>query len=116
MAKKRKAVKPIKKTTDEVIEAISKAMSFGTYYFTDHGDKRSKTREKVSDLEIIKILESNDKWHEAKKDKYDKGSTDWNYHIRGKNTNGDQIRIAISFDKDGMPIITVINLDEAENE
>lgn len=116
MAKKRKAVKPIKKTTDELMEDISKAMSLRTYYFTDHGDKRSKTREKVSDLEIIKILESDDKWHEAKKDKYDKGSTDWNYHIRGKNTNGDQIRIAISFDKDGMPIITVINLDEAENE
>ena len=116
MAKKRKALKPIKKTTDEVIKAISKTMSLGTYYFTDHGDKRSKTRKKVSDLEIIKILESNDKWHEAKKDKYEKGSTDWNYHIRGKNTNGDQIRIAISFDKDGMPIITVINLDEAENE
>ncbi len=41
VAKKRKAVKPIKKTTDEVIEAISKAMSLGTYYFTDHGDKKS---------------------------------------------------------------------------
>ena len=116
MAKKGKAVKPIKKTTDQLMEAISKAMLSGTYYFTDHGDKRSKTRKKVNDLEIIKILKSNDKWHEAKKDKYEKGNADWNYHIRGKNINGDQIRIVISFDKDGMPIITVINLDEAENE
>lgn len=116
MAKKVKAAKPTKKTTDELMEAINKAMASGTYYFTDHGDKRSKTRKKVSDLEVIKILEGNDKWHEAKKDKYQKGSIDWNYHIRGKNTDGDQIRIALSFDKDGMPIITVINLDEAENE
>ncbi len=35
VAKKREAVKPIKKTTDEVIEAISKAMSLGTYYFRE---------------------------------------------------------------------------------
>ena len=67
MAKKVKAAKPTKKTTDELMEAINKAMASGTYYFTDHGDKRSKTRKKVSDLEVIKILEGNDKWHEAKK-------------------------------------------------
>jgi len=46
----------------------------------------------------------------------EKNQQDWNYHIRGKNTDGDQIRIVISFDEDGMPIITVINLDEEQNE
>ena len=56
------------------------------------------------------------KTKQAKKDHYIVGCTDWNYHIRGRNINNDQIRIAISFDKYGMPIITVINLDEAEDE
>jgi hypothetical protein len=56
------------------------------------------------------------KLNKQKKDHYIVGCTDWNYHIRGRNINNDQIRIAISFDKYGMPIITVINLDEAEDE
>ena len=116
MAKKSSTVKPVKKNTEELIVAISEAMTKGEYYFTDHGEKRSKTRKKVNDLEVIKILNEKDKWHEANKDKYVKGKHDWNYHVRGKNSDGDQIRIAISFDKDGMPIITVINLDEDQNE
>jgi hypothetical protein len=116
LAKTIKAVKPQKKTTEELIDAIDKAMTSGEYYFTDHGDKRSKTRKKVNDLEVVKILVGDNKWHEANKDKYERNRKDWNYHIRGKNSDGDQIRIAVSFDNNGMPIITVINLDEAENE
>jgi hypothetical protein len=77
---------------------------------------KDRSLEKVGDLEIIKILKGDNKWHEATKDKYDKGNDDWNYHDRGKNGNGDQIRIALSFDVDGMPIITVNNLDEADDE
>lgn len=92
--------------------AIGQAMRTGNYYFSEHGYDRSKTRKKVNDLEVIKILKGNEKWHEAKKDKYESGNSDWNYHIRGKNTDGDKIRIVISFDVGGMPIITVINLDE----
>ena len=116
MDKKSKPVKPIKKTTEKLMTAISGAMTTGEYYFSDHGEKRSKTRKNVNDLEVIKILNGDDKWHEARKDKYEIGKNDWNYHIRGKNSDGDPIRIAVSFDKHGMPIITVINLNEADNE
>ncbi len=116
MVKKKRALKPNKKTTEELFSAINEAMLNGDYYFTDHGDKRSKNRKKVNDLEIVKILSGIDKWHESTKDKFENNNLDWNYHIRGKNSDGDHIRIVISFDKDGMPIITVINLDEVENE
>jgi len=116
VAKKPKVAKPKKKTTAELMAAIATAMDSGEYYFSDHGEKRSASRKKVNDLEVIKILQDDDKWHEAKKDKFEPGYTDWNYHIRGKNSDGDAIRIALSFDKEGMPIITVINLDEADNE
>lgn len=111
---KRVAVKPVKKTTAELFEAIKFSLENGEYYFSDHGDLRSKTRKNVNDLEVVKILEGNDKWHEAAKDKYEKGHKDWNYHIRGRNSDEDQIRIAISFDEAGMVVITVINLDEDE--
>jgi hypothetical protein len=116
LAKKSKILKPIKKTTEELFSAIHNALLKGEYYFTDHGESRSKTRKNVNVLEVLKILGGHDKWHENIKDKYENNKKDWNYHIRGKNSDGEQIRIAVSFDKDGMPIITVINLDEVEND
>jgi hypothetical protein len=109
-------LRPSKKTTVELMRAIEDAITRGEYYFTDHGEKRSRARKKVNDLEVIKILSGNDKWHEAVKDKFVRNSNDWNYHIRGINSDGDQIRIVISFDREGMPIITVINLDEEDDE
>jgi hypothetical protein len=116
LKKRSMAFRPTKKTTNELMKAISNAVNANEYYFTDHGDKRSKARKKVNDLEIIKILSGHDKWHETKRDKYVRNNNDWNYHVCGKNSDGDQIRIVISFDHDGMPIITVINLDEEKDE
>lgn len=112
MPKMAKKKKPNKKSTEELFGAIETAVKNAEYYFTDHGEMRSATRRKVTDQEVIRILEKKDKWHEKTKDKYVDGAADWNYHIRGKNTDGDNVRISISFDKYGMPIITVINLDE----
>lgn len=64
---KRVAVKPKKKTTAELFEAIKLSLENGEYYFSDHGDAISKTRKNVNDLEVVKILEGDDKWHEAVK-------------------------------------------------
>ena len=112
MAKKAQNKKPIKKSTEELFSAIEKAIENVDYYFTDHGEMRSETRRKVTDEEVIKILEGKDKWHEKSKDKFEEGKSDWNYHIRGKNTDDERVRVAVSFDEYGMPVITVINLDE----
>ena len=103
---------PGKKSTDELFRAIEDALKTGSYYFTDHGEMRSITRRKVTDEEVVRILEGPDKWHERNKDRYEQGQPDWNYNIRGKNTDGEKIRIVVSFDEYGMPIIAVINLDE----
>lgn len=104
--------KPIKKRTQELFFFIERAIEKREYYFTDHGQMRSVTRQGVTDEEVIKTLEGNEKWHEKNKDKYQQGQRDWNYHIRGYNTDADRIRIVISFDELEMLIITVINLDE----
>lgn len=116
MKKRNRLLIPSKKTTEDLMAAIEKAIEKGEYYFTDHGEKRSKARKKVNDLEVLKILFGKEKWHEAARDKFVRNHFDWNYHIRGINSDGDQIRIVISFDHDGMPIITVINLDEKDDE
>ena len=106
------AKKLAKKSTDELFAAIEKAIINGDYYFTDHGEMRSVTRRKVTDEEVIKILGGKNKWHEKSKDKFVQGQADWNYHIRGKNTDDEKVRIVLSFNDYGMPIITVINLDK----
>lgn len=104
--------KPIKKPSRVLFELIEQAILSGRYYFTEHGEMRSKGRRNVTDEEVLRILTGTGKWHEAAKDKYDVSKNDWNYHIRGKNTDGENVRIAISFDEWGMAIKTVINLDE----
>lgn len=104
--------KPMKRSTQELFYAIKFAIQNGEYYFTDHAEKRSLSRRKVTDEEVIRILEGRDKWHEKSKDKFEKVENDWNYHIRGRNTDWERVRIVISFYKNSMVIITVINLDE----
>ena len=80
--------------------------------FTEHAEQRSKQRKNVNDLQVLNILKSKTKKHNAVKDHYIEGHTDWNYHITGKNIHDEKIRIVLSFDVDLMLIITVINLDE----
>ncbi len=103
---------PVKKTTRELFEAIDLSLNTNNYYFTYHGKARSKSRKKVNDLEVLRILKSNGRRHEAIKDKLGMNRTDWNYHICGQNSDKDEVRISLSFDSGFMLIITVINLDE----
>jgi hypothetical protein len=104
--------KPMKMNTQELYLFIERAIERRDYYFTDHGQIRSITRQGVTDEEVLTILEGKEKWHEKYKDKYQQGQQDWNYHLRGYNTDGERIRIVISFDEYEMLVITVINLDE----
>jgi hypothetical protein len=108
--------KPKKKTTRELFAAIQKALEERRYYFTDHGLERSRTRRKVNDLEVLRILRSSQKKHVAQKDKFERSQRDWNYHISGLNSDDESILIALSFDQAGMAIITVINLNEGDDE
>lgn len=96
MAKKHQI--PVKKTTKELFEAIDDSLAKKHYYFTWHGEYRSKLRKRVNDLEVLTILKSKGRRHEARKDKLE--------------INRTEVRISLSFDCDFSVIITVINLDE----
>ena len=109
---KLKSGKPEKKLSNELFEAIAAALKSKNYYFTDHALKRSKQRKNVSEFQIIELLESRSKYHESKKDSFDENFRNWNYSIRGKSIDAEDIRIILSFDKDLMLVITVINLNK----
>jgi len=106
------STKPKKKTKLELFESIETAIKTSHYILTEHGELRSKQRKNVNDLQIIQILKSKTKKHEAARDYYQEGHADWNYHITGKTLNHEKVRIVLSFDSNLMLIITVINLDE----
>ena len=96
----------------KIFKAIDRAIKTGNYYFTHHAKKRSRQRRKVSEFEVIKILESESKYHESKKDIFNEKFQEWNYAIRGKSIDEEDIRIIVSFEDKKMLIITVINMDE----
>tara|TARA_Y100000768_G_scaffold70167_1_gene49419 strand:+ start:653 stop:991 length:339 start_codon:yes stop_codon:yes gene_type:complete len=112
MAKSKKVVRPEKKTDDELFKAIENALKNRSYYFTPHSQKRAQERRNVSELQVIRILKSKTKYHEKKKDEFKEEFNTWNYSIRGKTVDSENVRIAVSFDENNMLIVTVINLDE----
>ena len=91
---------------------IEQAVKNGDYYFTIHGIKRSEQRRNVEEIQVINILRSKIKYHERRKDTYSEKFKTWNYAIRGKSVDDENIRIILSFDESDMLIITVINLSE----
>lgn len=111
MPKKTKE-RPEKKKTDELLIAIDEALKNKNYYFSPHALVRSEERKNVSVLQVLKILKSTSKYHEPKKDSFQESFQDWNYSIRGKSVDAEDIRIILSFDENDMLIITVINLNE----
>ena len=106
------SIKPKKKTKQELFKIIENSIDTRNYVFTEHGKLRSEQRKHVNDLQIINILKSKTKKHEAKRDRYEKGYSDWKYHITGRTVDNEEVRIVLSFNSDLMCIITVINLDE----
>ncbi len=51
-------------------------------------------------------------YREAKKDEYKEEHQSWNYAMRGKTVDDRKLRVAVSFDKDDLLIITVIDLEK----
>ena len=104
--------KPQKRKTSELFSAIESALGSGNYYFTAHALKRSRERRNVSEFQVIRILQSQSKYHEPKGDSFNQGFNTWNYSIRGKSIDLEDIRIILSFDENDLLIITVINMEE----
>jgi hypothetical protein len=50
-------------------------------------------------------------YHEQRKDICNEEFDAWNYAVRGRTIDRRNIRVAVSFDENGMLIITAIDLD-----
>lgn len=100
----------IKKKTEELFASIKSALRESRYFFTTHALERAISRRNVNQFQVLKILKGNKKFHESKKDKFDEAHAAWNYSIRGRTIDDEEVRIIISFDEENMLIITVINL------
>jgi hypothetical protein len=92
----------------DVLKKIKECIDADRYYDTSHAIRRRQERV-VSLTEVLYVLRNGR--HEKAKDQYKEEHGDWTYAIRGKTIDGDDLRIAVAFDEDGMLIITVIRVD-----
>lgn len=83
-------------------------LDIGKYRFSQHAIDRKKERF-VSLPDVIEVLRNG--YHEKIKDTWDEVFKNWNYAIRGTTVDKDSCRIIVSFENDGLLIITVIRLD-----
>ena len=96
-----------KKRTDLLLD-IRQCIALGHYRETIHAKIRKKERI-ISLPEIVHVLTNS--WHEKNKDRFDELYVEWNYSIRGKTKDGDEMRIIVSFDeKTQLLVITAFYL------
>jgi hypothetical protein len=107
--------KAAKRQDFDLWSLISQKITGVRYIFLNHAKERLVDR-KITDIEVLDILEHKDKCRRNKsKDSYIPGYPDWKYCIEGKSFAGQpNIRVIISFDKEFMLVITVIRLDVEE--
>jgi len=109
--------KPAKIPDKALWHVITEKINDGNYIFLKHARERLRER-KVNDLDVINILENKNarkRKRNKSKDSYTPGYQDWNYCIEGKDLDGFNIRIIISFDNNLMLVITVIRIDSIAN-
>jgi len=102
MAKRDSKLKDILKITKECLES-------GKYIYVGHAQQRLQERE-VTRLEVKQVLKNG--YHEKRKDEFKEDHQTWNYSIRGKTIDKKELRVAVTFDKNNMLIITVIDLSK----
>lgn len=68
-----------------------------------------ETERYISLPDVIDILRNG--YHEKAKDTWDNIFKSWNYAIRGRTVDQDACRIVVSFEENGLLIITVIRLE-----
>lgn len=90
-----------------LLDLIRRHLEQGTFWILKHAQGR-KGQRNITDPEIRHVLLSG--WHERKKDEFKEEYGAWNYAIRGKTVDNRELRIAVSFDEEGMLIITAIDL------
>jgi len=94
---------------NNLIDEIHKRLEAGKYKYVKHANERLQQRE-VNRLEVKQALKNGH--HEKRKDDFNEKHKRWNYSIRGKTIDKRNLRVAVTFDKKNMLIITVIDLDK----
>ncbi len=94
---------------ENVLELVQQHVEAGTYLDTRHATQRKQERN-IALPEMLFVLRGG--FHEKRKDKFDELHNAWNYAVRGKTVDNRPLRVIVSFDPDGMLIITAIDLDE----
>lgn len=90
-----------------LLEHIISCLEKDEYKLTHHAIERLNQRD-IELPDILHVLRTG--YHEKIKDTWDLKYNSWNYSIRGKTTENDKIRVIVSFDENGLLIITVIKL------
>lgn len=93
---------------ENLLALIHKCILSGHYIETFHAQQRQRQR-KIILPDILYVLMNGR--HEKARDKFDEAYHEWNYAVRGRTVDKDEIRVIVSFDKTQLLIITAFYLD-----
>ena len=85
-----------------VIDLVREYLASGEYRYIGHANLRLQQRD-VTRLEVKQVLKSGH--HDKRKDEFKVEHGSWNYSIRGNTLDKRSLRIAVTFDIDGMLIL-----------
>lgn len=92
-----------------LMQRVKDAVVSGKYRDTTHATIRQEERT-ITRPEYEYVLKNG--YHEPSKDVFKEEYQAWTYSIRGKTVDKRDIRVIISFDEDGLLVITVIELEK----
>lgn len=90
-----------------LLQCIESHLNEGKYIFTNHALQRRAERS-ISLPDILHVLRTG--FHEKIKDQWDGDFNVWNYSIRGRAIDGDDLRVIVSIERN-LQIITVIRIE-----
>ncbi|MFN8672350.1 MAG: DUF4258 domain-containing protein [Candidatus Sericytochromatia bacterium] len=106
MVIKKKLKRPEKEPN--LLLKIKEAINSGNYRDVTHALERSIERA-ITRAEYLYVLKNGR--HEKKKDEFKEEYNNWNYAIRGKTLDEKELRVIVSFEENGLLVITVIDLE-----
>ena len=91
----------------ELMRVIRACIEEGRFLDTRHAWERQDER-RINRPEVLYVLKQGR--HEKSKDTFNKFHHAWNYSVRGNTVDRRELRIIVSFDENGMLVITAIEL------
>ena len=91
-----------------LLETVRICIEEDRFIDTRHSEERQAERD-ITRREVRYVLKNG--WHERSKDEYLERYKAWNYAIRSMTLEDRDLRVIVSFDSDGMLIITAIEIE-----